>query len=172
MRSSPSRSPLPDSIDTRFFMVSIIAGFSFPAREWTGSTGWPREELLKRRTKTEATSLIFMVAPALVASPGLAGAGRGARRLAGERGVRVEPRRGVEMPGVAGGEAGADFLPAPDFRPRAGGEGGDSHARAVGLYEVDVFRAVANQDRLAARLVARQDLRRGGAQDFVDQHPL
>src|SRR5258708_10130825 len=172
IRSSPSRSPLPDSIDTRSLMVSIIAGFSFPASDCTGSTGWPKDGLVKRKTKNGTISLIFIFAPALVDSPRLAGAGGGAGRLPAERGVRVEPGRGVEMPGVAGGETGADFLPVTVFCPHTGGEGGNAHARAVGLYEVDAVHAAANQGRLAARLVASHDLRRARVQDFVEQHQL
>ena len=39
MRSSPSRSPLPDSIPTRPFSVSISGAFSAAASERTGSSG-------------------------------------------------------------------------------------------------------------------------------------
>src|SRR5437868_13692095 len=81
-------------------------------------------------------------------------------------------RAGVEVPGVARGEAGAGFLVTAQLAAAAAGKRGDAHARALYLDEMDVLVVGAHLHALAAGPAARDDRRRVVLDRLVDEQQL
>src|SRR4051812_13310978 len=104
--------------------------------------------------------------------PRFAHARGGAGRLFRERGIRSEPRAGIEMPRVAGAKAGAALFVALYFFSQASGKRGDPHGRPLALDQVHVLFGCKNLHHFAARSPRREHLGRGWRNRLVDQHKL